>query len=129
MKKAFFALVANGLRAAPLWDSSKQTFVGMLTITDFINILRHHYKSPLVCTCTDTCLGWHMHRHMCLGWHMHRHVSGLAHAQTRVWAGTCTDTCFWVGLGWTFCKWFVSQLVTFYLLCLCKRWVYGYVGV
>lgn len=48
MKKAFFALVANGIRAAPLWDSANQEFVGMLTITDFINILRHHYKSPIV---------------------------------------------------------------------------------
>lgn len=28
MKKAFFALVTNGVRAAPLWDSKKQSFVG-----------------------------------------------------------------------------------------------------
>lgn len=28
VKKAFFALVANGIRAAPLWDSSRQVFVG-----------------------------------------------------------------------------------------------------
>ena len=28
IKKAFFALVANGVRAAPLWDSKKQSFVG-----------------------------------------------------------------------------------------------------
>lgn len=47
-KKAFFALVANGVRSAPLWDSNKHTFVGMLTISDFINILRYYYKSPLV---------------------------------------------------------------------------------
>ncbi|OBS78429.1 hypothetical protein A6R68_19185 [Neotoma lepida] len=33
VKKAFFALVANGVRAAPLWESKKQSFVGMLTIT------------------------------------------------------------------------------------------------
>lgn len=73
MKKAFFALVTNGVRAAPLWDSKKQSFVGerggwgslgagggwqdpphpacppgMLTITDFINILHRYYKSPMV---------------------------------------------------------------------------------
>ncbi|KAM9820370.1 LOW QUALITY PROTEIN: 5'-AMP-activated protein kinase subunit gamma-1 [Neosynchiropus ocellatus] len=48
VKKAFHALVANGLRAAPLWDSELQKFVGMLTITDFINILHCYYKSPLV---------------------------------------------------------------------------------
>ncbi|XP_076808266.1 5'-AMP-activated protein kinase subunit gamma-1-like isoform X1 [Clavelina lepadiformis] len=48
VKKAFYALVANGLRAAPLWDSERQQFVGMLTITDFINILNTYYKSPTV---------------------------------------------------------------------------------
>uniref|UniRef100_A0A8C4RA41 Protein kinase, AMP-activated, gamma 1 non-catalytic subunit n=1 Tax=Eptatretus burgeri TaxID=7764 RepID=A0A8C4RA41_EPTBU len=48
VKKAFFALVANGVRAAPLWDSEKQCFVGMLTITDFINILQRYYKSSMV---------------------------------------------------------------------------------
>ncbi|XP_045152926.1 5'-AMP-activated protein kinase subunit gamma-3 [Echinops telfairi] len=48
IKKAFFALVANGVRAAPLWDSRKQSFVGMLTITDFILVLHRYYKSPLV---------------------------------------------------------------------------------
>lgn len=30
VKKAFFALVANGVRAAPLWESKKQSFVGKL---------------------------------------------------------------------------------------------------
>ncbi|XP_019961035.2 5'-AMP-activated protein kinase subunit gamma-3b [Paralichthys olivaceus] len=48
VKKAFFALVANGVRAAPLWDDKLQCFVGMLTITDFINILHRYYRSPLV---------------------------------------------------------------------------------
>lgn len=46
VKKAFFALVYNGVRAAPLWDSKNQKFVGMLTITDFIRILQMYYKSP-----------------------------------------------------------------------------------
>ncbi|TNN48952.1 5'-AMP-activated protein kinase subunit gamma-2 [Liparis tanakae] len=48
VKTAFFALVANGVRAAPLWDAKLKCFVGMLTITDFINILHRYYKSPLV---------------------------------------------------------------------------------
>ncbi|XP_015586560.1 dentin sialophosphoprotein [Cephus cinctus] len=48
VKKAFFALVYNGVRAAPLWDSSRQQFVGMLTITDFIKILQMYYTSPSV---------------------------------------------------------------------------------
>ncbi|XP_059609226.1 uncharacterized protein LOC132256714 isoform X2 [Phlebotomus argentipes] len=46
VKKAFYALVYNGVRAAPLWDSDKQQFVGMLTITDFIKILQMYYTSP-----------------------------------------------------------------------------------
>ena len=28
VKKAFFALVANGIRSAPLWDSNRKQFVG-----------------------------------------------------------------------------------------------------
>ena len=45
----FFSLCHDddaGVRAAPLWDSNSQSFTGMLTITDFINILRAYYKSP-----------------------------------------------------------------------------------
>jgi 5'-AMP-activated protein kinase regulatory gamma subunit len=45
VKKAFYALVYNGVRAAPLWDSEQQKFVGMLTITDFIKILKMYYTS------------------------------------------------------------------------------------
>lgn len=48
VKKAFYALVQNGVRSAPLWDSARQKFVGMITISDFINILLHYYQSPLV---------------------------------------------------------------------------------
>ena len=48
VKKAFMALVHNSMRAAPVWDSESQQFVGMLTVTDFINILRFYYKSPFV---------------------------------------------------------------------------------
>ncbi|KAK0169364.1 hypothetical protein PV328_012142, partial [Microctonus aethiopoides] len=47
VKKAFFALVFK-VEAAPLWDSSKQQFIGMLTITDFIKILQMYYTSPEV---------------------------------------------------------------------------------
>uniref|UniRef100_A0A914E9A3 Uncharacterized protein n=1 Tax=Acrobeloides nanus TaxID=290746 RepID=A0A914E9A3_9BILA len=42
-RKAFFALVANSVRAAPLWNNETQEFVGMLTITDFIQILCKYY--------------------------------------------------------------------------------------
>ena len=48
VRKAFYALVYNGVRAAPLWDSTKQEFVGMLTITDFIQILHKYYSKDAV---------------------------------------------------------------------------------
>lgn len=46
VKKAFFALIYNGVRSAPLWDTQRQDFVGMLTITDFIQMLQKYYRSP-----------------------------------------------------------------------------------
>merc|ERR1719336_2568386 len=42
------AMVDTGVRACPLWDSAKQKFVGMLTITDFIRILHQNYRGPNV---------------------------------------------------------------------------------
>lgn len=48
VKKAFTALVNNGCRAAPLWESSTQKFVGMLSVTDLIQIIRTYHKSPTI---------------------------------------------------------------------------------
>jgi hypothetical protein len=36
------AAVAADMQAAPLWDSSQRKFVGLMTVTDFIDILRHY---------------------------------------------------------------------------------------
>ena len=36
LKKALHSMMETGVRACPLWDSDKQSYVGMLTITDFI---------------------------------------------------------------------------------------------
>lgn len=46
VKKAFLALIYNGVRAAPLWNAGDQKYLGMLTITDFIRILHQYYKQP-----------------------------------------------------------------------------------
>lgn len=45
VRYAFYAMVQNEIRAAPLWDSDARKIVGMLTVTDFISILRHYYKN------------------------------------------------------------------------------------
>ena len=63
VKKAFYALQQNGslssshyfivfpsllnechvdIRSAPVWDSERQAFVGMLTVTDFIKVILHY---------------------------------------------------------------------------------------
>mmetsp|Transcript_8225 Transcript_8225/g.12182 ORF Transcript_8225/g.12182 Transcript_8225/m.12182 type:complete len:385 (+) Transcript_8225:234-1388(+) len=39
---AFYALVEHDMQAAPLWDPSIRQFVGLLTVTDFIDILRYY---------------------------------------------------------------------------------------
>lgn len=47
------------MRAAPIFDSKERSFVGMLTITDFIQILNKlvlffkHTQSNLYITCLD----------------------------------------------------------------------------
>lgn len=43
VSKAFFALVYNGVRAAPLWDNKTQEFVGMLTVSSvlFVESAKH----------------------------------------------------------------------------------------
>jgi len=38
---AFYALVEHDMQAAPLWDPEIRQFVGLLTVTDFIDLLRH----------------------------------------------------------------------------------------
>lgn len=40
---AFYALLEHESSAAPLWDSSRREFVGLMTITDFVDILLHYH--------------------------------------------------------------------------------------
>jgi len=42
---AFYALVEHDMQAAPLWDPTIRQFIGLLTVTDFIDILRHYRRS------------------------------------------------------------------------------------
>ncbi|TPX64931.1 hypothetical protein SpCBS45565_g05536 [Spizellomyces sp. 'palustris'] len=44
VKKALAALLQHGVQSAPLWDSSEQRFAGMLTVTDFIYLIRYYYN-------------------------------------------------------------------------------------
>ncbi|KAL7578970.1 hypothetical protein ACA910_019017 [Epithemia clementina (nom. ined.)] len=42
---AFYALVEHDMQAAPLWDPVQCKFAGILTVTDFIDILRYFRSS------------------------------------------------------------------------------------
>ena len=48
VKSAFIALMENNLSCAPLWDSKCQDYVGMVTVSDFINILLHFHPKENV---------------------------------------------------------------------------------
>jgi len=41
---AFYALLEHDMAAAPLWDPEQRVFVGLLSVTDFIDILRHYHR-------------------------------------------------------------------------------------
>ncbi|KAG0262298.1 AMP-activated serine/threonine-protein kinase regulatory subunit [Mortierella polycephala] len=44
VKKALSVLMQYGIVSAPLWDSTKRKFAGMLTATDFINLIQFYYS-------------------------------------------------------------------------------------
>ena len=48
VKSAFHALEENSIKSAPLWDSIVQDYVGIITVTDFIEILLHFHRVPNV---------------------------------------------------------------------------------
>lgn len=54
VKKAFFALVANGVRAAPLWESKKQSFVGK-TLFMYTCVGPWMWMCVKVCLCIHEC--------------------------------------------------------------------------
>ncbi|CAG8587425.1 2066_t:CDS:2 [Paraglomus occultum] len=44
VKKALTALMQNGIVSVPLWDSTRQKFAGMLTVSDFLNLIQYYYE-------------------------------------------------------------------------------------
>ena len=60
VKFAFYGLLEHHIKCAPIWDSAKMDYVGMLTVSDFIDILRyyHHHQSAtdLAHSLEDQCI-------------------------------------------------------------------------
>jgi hypothetical protein len=48
IRKAFFALVFNGVRAALVWHAPTSSTIGLITISDFVNMLIAAYDSKWV---------------------------------------------------------------------------------
>jgi len=48
IRKAFFALVFNNVRSALVWNASTSSNIGLITISDFINMLIAAYDSKWV---------------------------------------------------------------------------------
>ncbi|KAK3308693.1 uncharacterized protein B0T15DRAFT_115789 [Chaetomium strumarium] len=46
IKKSLNILIQNGIVSAPLWDSHNSTFAGLLTSTDYINVIQYYCQFP-----------------------------------------------------------------------------------
>lgn len=46
IKKCIGVLVQNGIVSAPLWDSKRSKFVGLLTSNDFLNVIQYYCQFP-----------------------------------------------------------------------------------
>lgn len=46
IKKSLNILIQNGIVSAPLWDSRTSTFAGLLTSTDYINVIQYYCQFP-----------------------------------------------------------------------------------
>ncbi|KAK2616655.1 AMP-activated serine/threonine-protein kinase regulatory subunit [Conoideocrella luteorostrata] len=46
IKKTLNILIQNSIVSAPLWDSQRGRFAGILTATDYINVIQYYYLFP-----------------------------------------------------------------------------------
>ncbi|KAK2754506.1 AMP-activated serine/threonine-protein kinase regulatory subunit [Arachnomyces sp. PD_36] len=46
VKESLNILIQNGIVSAPLWDSSNSTFAGLLTTSDYINVIQYYFQNP-----------------------------------------------------------------------------------
>ncbi|KAK3059025.1 AMP-activated serine/threonine-protein kinase regulatory subunit [Extremus antarcticus] len=46
VKKSLNILLQCGIVSAPLWDSKTSTFAGLLTVSDYINLIQYYWQNP-----------------------------------------------------------------------------------
>jgi len=45
VKKSLLILVQNGIVSAPLWNSKTSKFAGLLTSTDYMNVIQYYWQN------------------------------------------------------------------------------------
>ncbi|OJJ37347.1 hypothetical protein ASPWEDRAFT_449625 [Aspergillus wentii DTO 134E9] len=46
VKESLNILIQNGIVSAPLWDSKSSKFAGLLTTSDYINVIQYYFQNP-----------------------------------------------------------------------------------
>ncbi|KAL1956037.1 hypothetical protein VTO42DRAFT_7852 [Malbranchea cinnamomea] len=46
VKESLNILIQNAIVSAPLWDSTTSTFAGLLTTSDYINVIQYYFQNP-----------------------------------------------------------------------------------
>ncbi|KAK4696031.1 5'-AMP-activated protein kinase, regulatory gamma subunit, partial [Lecanoromycetidae sp. Uapishka_2] len=46
VKKSLTILINNGIISAPLWDSKTSSFAGLLTTSDYLNLIQFYWQNP-----------------------------------------------------------------------------------
>jgi CBS domain-containing protein len=46
VKSSLAILIQNGIVSAPLWDSKTSTFAGLLTTSDYLNLIQYYWQNP-----------------------------------------------------------------------------------
>ncbi|KAI5284503.1 AMP-activated serine/threonine-protein kinase regulatory subunit, partial [Ascosphaera aggregata] len=46
VKESLNILIQNSIVSAPLWDSQKSKFAGLLTTSDYINVIQYYFQNP-----------------------------------------------------------------------------------
>merc|ERR1712137_1220451 len=46
VKKSLNILNQNGIVSAPLWDSKTSTYAGLLTTSDYLNVVQYYWQNP-----------------------------------------------------------------------------------
>ncbi|KAL9109834.1 MAG: hypothetical protein Q9227_005537 [Pyrenula ochraceoflavens] len=56
VKESLNLMVQNGIVSAPLWNSNASSFAGLLTTSDYMNVIQYYYQNPAALSQIDNFL-------------------------------------------------------------------------